>query len=215
MRGWEAINPGPQLQNSEDPSIGSIWDDLWAGMSERIVENSAYRYQTTTDAIDLYLASTLVMGLNQMPTINHHFAHDRRGIFGNLWMQDHFPRDTWREIHTKIAVPEDDLMDLLRNNSRSVWRPFQKLVVDEMIIPFEGRWEYIQHIRGKPHNTGLKLYGLADEYQYLYDFWSYRGEQSPRLGQPGRSHKRPRYGRRSAPIIDNVSPSRFETWFLC
>jgi len=32
-------------------------------------------------------------------------------------------------------------------------------------------------ILGKPHPNGIKLYILADENGYVYDFWIYRGTQ--------------------------------------
>lgn len=33
-------------------------------------------------------------------------------------------------------------------------------------------------IRGKPHDTGLKLLLMADEKWIPYDFWMYRGKQT-------------------------------------
>ena len=34
-----------------------------------------------------------------------------------------------------------------------------------------------QHIPTKPHATGIKLYGMADEYFYIYSFWIYKGKK--------------------------------------
>ncbi len=34
-----------------------------------------------------------------------------------------------------------------------------------------------QHIQGKPKATGLKLYLLADNNRYVWDFWIYQGHQ--------------------------------------
>ena len=58
------------------------------------------------------------------------------------------------------------------------------MIVDEMLIPFTGRWKYVQYIKGKPHNTGLKMFCLADLNYYLWDFWLYEGIDSERLSKP-------------------------------
>lgn len=50
------------------------------------------------------------------------------------------------------------------------------MVVDETLILFKGRCKHRQHVRGKPHATGIKLFCLADEKGYIYDFWVYMGK---------------------------------------
>lgn len=46
-----------------------------------------------------------------------------------------------------------------------------------MIRTFTGRWKGIQHVKGKPHDTGLKWYGITDDSFYLWDFWLYKGKE--------------------------------------
>ncbi len=52
------------------------------------------------------------------------------------------------------------------------------IVVDETLILFKGRWKARQHVRGKPHATGCKLFTLADSDGCMYDFWLYCGKGS-------------------------------------
>ena len=61
-----------------------------------------------------------------------------------------------------------------------LWNLHQHLITDEIIVPSNGKWKYKQYVKGKPHDTGLKFYGLADDKWYLYDFWLYMGSESKR-----------------------------------
>jgi len=50
--------------------------------------------------------------------------------------------------------------------------------IDEGISPWQDRKKGVHvFILGKPHPNGIKLYILADESGYVYDFWIYRGTQ--------------------------------------
>ena len=44
-------------------------------------------------------------------------------------------------------------------------------VVDEGIIPFKGHVKWRQHVKSKPHSTGVKYYAVADDAGYVYDFF--------------------------------------------
>ncbi len=105
------------------------------------------------DDINLYLASLLVMGLTPEPSIEDYFKHDERGIFGSLWMQQSFSRDKWKEMNQHIHFNPNLCMSQLRLNIKGPWNLGQVLVVDEMMRTFTGRWKYIQHVKGKPHDT--------------------------------------------------------------
>lgn len=50
--------------------------------------------------------------------------------------------------------------------------------MDETIITFTDQWKYIQYVKNKPHNVGLKFHCLADNSKYLWNFWFYAGEKS-------------------------------------
>jgi hypothetical protein len=54
------------------------------------------------------------------------------------------------------------------------------LSIDETLVLFKGRWKYRQHIKSKPHATGLKYFVLATTSNYIFDFWLYMGTESRR-----------------------------------
>jgi len=136
------------------------------------------------DDINLFLASQLVMGLTPQPSLEDYFKNDSDSIFGSNWMKNRFTAKWWTNLNTHIHIDSHTCIELLRSNSQKVWDLDQVLVVDEMLIPFTGRWKYIQYIKGKPHNTGLKMFCLADSNYYLWDFWLYEGTESERSAKP-------------------------------
>jgi hypothetical protein len=75
-------------------------------------------------------------------------------------------------------------MAQLRQNAQTAWNLGQVLVVDEMMRTFTGKWRHIQHVKGKPHDTGLKFYGMTDDSSYLWDFWLFQGAESERKHTP-------------------------------
>ena len=156
-------------------------------MSENILQTTLARepHQNWKLAdINLFLASQLVMGLTPEPSIENYFQQDSMGIFGSLWMQESFSRDKWTELNQHIHFDTNQCMQQLRVNIQQAWNLNQILVVDEMMRTFTGRWKHIQHVKRKPHNTGLKFYGLTDDSFYLWDFLLYQGEDSEREHTP-------------------------------
>lgn len=137
--------------------IGKTFDFLWDGVIEHIIETTNAREKTTWTKADiaLYLASILVMGLTPSPTIDGYWKDDPMGILGSTWLQKHFTRDKWHNMNAHIHFDPKKLCDLLNANFKKAYIPEQVLCVDEMMIPFDGRWKWIQHVRGKPHNTGM------------------------------------------------------------
>lgn len=179
--------PYPTGPTFKADSVGKIFDVVWSQMSELILEETLKREpdkQWTLEDINLYLSSILVMGLTSEPSIEDYFQQDSRGIFGSRWMQETFTKAKWSEMNMHIHYDTNVCMQQLRTNSQGAWNLQQILVVDEMIRTLTGRWKYIQHIRDKPHNTGLKWYGLTDTSFYLWDFWLYQGEESEREHSP-------------------------------
>ena len=55
---------------------------------------------------------------------------------------------------------------------------FDCTVIDETIIPFQGRCRFKVHIRGKPHSDGLKMFGIADCESYLYCFFFFQKDDT-------------------------------------
>lgn len=143
---------------SDSNDTAAIFDLLWKDCSEHILSYSQNRglENASISDINLVLASSLVMGLSPQPTIKDYFATDKQGIFGNLWMQQHFSRDKYSTIYASIHIDHRSLIQQVRTNAQHIWNLHQRLVVDEIIVPFQGRWKYRQCVKGKPHNTGMK-----------------------------------------------------------
>jgi uncharacterized protein YihD (DUF1040 family) len=159
---------------------------IWSDISTHILEETKKRENVNwnVDDINLFLASQLVMGLTPEPSIEDYFKIDSDGIFGSNWMKQRFTASWWSNIHSHIHYDSNVCINLLRNNFQKAWNLDQVLVVDEMLIPFTGRWKYIQYIKGKPHNTSLKMFCLADSNFYIWDFWLYKGDESERSTKP-------------------------------
>lgn len=149
---------GPDLQKFDHCShVGEIFDVLWQGVSEHIVEiiNNREKINISTIDLNLFLCSMLVMGLTPSPSIDLYWKEDKRGIFGSKWLQSRFSRDRWHRFNSQFHFDPMDLCNILKKNFQESYLPGQVICVDEIIIPFQGRWKWIQHVKGKPHNTGM------------------------------------------------------------
>lgn len=178
--------------------MADIFDCLWKDVSEVLLAANAAKgpLLNSVSKLNLFLASLLVIGLVTHPEILDYFMLDPEGIFGNEWMKLHFTAHIWHFIKANISVPAQSIVELIRSNAKDMWNPSQHLVVDEMMIPFTGKWRYRQYVKGKPHNTGMqtlllkatdaigiKVYGLADSENFLFDFF-FVGESPLNPTQP-------------------------------
>lgn len=185
---------GPKNTFQNVTTVGEIFQILWKGISEEIVletnirgrnDDNEMEENISLNDVNLMLASLLVMGLNVQPQIADYFAQsETKGIFGCNWLIERFTQKKWSALHAHIHFKHKELISKLRTNFQDNWNLYRELVVDEMIIPFTGKWKHIQHVRNKPHNTGLKIYCLADYSRYLWDFWLFEGDESERDSKP-------------------------------
>jgi hypothetical protein len=72
----------------------------------------------------------------------------------------------------------EPILDMLKNNFKSVYSPGEKLVVNESLVPFRGRIFFRQYIPGKSHKYGIKLYKLCTVNGYTCNFEVYTGNLS-------------------------------------
>lgn len=91
---------------SQQPTIGDIFDRLWNNYTQHIVtvSNEKNDNNISINDVNLFLASILVMGLSPQPAIEDYFANDSQGIFGNLWIQQHFSRHSYNNLCTSIHI---------------------------------------------------------------------------------------------------------------
>ncbi|KAM7298436.1 piggyBac transposable element-derived protein 2-like [Ixodes scapularis] len=66
------------------------------------------------------------------------------------------------------------LMDALQRRCSELDRE-ERLSLDEQIVPFKGRLDIKQYIRGKPNPWGVKIFMLCGESGLIYDFLPYQG----------------------------------------
>ena len=159
---------------------------MWFGISSHIVQQTEERKHLGLNCkdINLFLASHLVMGLAPQPAIVDYFSQDKRGIFGSLWMQQHFTREKWSDIHSHLHYDPQQCIQILKINTQQLWNLDQVLVVNEMIVPFTGCWKWIQFVKGKSHNTRLKIYCLANRNFYLWIFGYIKVQSLKDQGNP-------------------------------
>ena len=154
---WWTTFVGPkQSMVTEESTTRAVFDMLWSECSEVIVTttNAREEQKITLKDLNLYLASLLTIGLNSQPTIRDYFSSDNQGLNGNLWMQQHFTEESWTFLNAHTHYEYSDLIEKVKNNGQKLWDVNRQLVVDEMIVPFTGRWKHRQHVKGKPHSTG-------------------------------------------------------------
>jgi hypothetical protein len=153
---WDASCGPKRGLFTENSSSATVFDALWSGCSESLLisTNSKEEQQISLQDLNLYLAGLLVTGLSPQPAIEDYFTRDPSGISGNLWMQQHFTEHIWCHFNAHTHIDGNGLISLLRDNAQKLWNLHQHVVVDEMMVPFTGRWKYRQHVKGKPHDTG-------------------------------------------------------------
>ena len=62
---------------------------------------------------------------------------------------------------------------------QSKFTPGLQIAIDESVISFRGRVGFLQYVKGKPNQWGIKAFILADIVSgYLYKIWLYFGEET-------------------------------------
>ena len=149
------VGPNQKIFNSTTSTI-TIFDFMWNKVTKLIyLETDKRKEEISKEDINLYLAATLVMGLNSQPTQSSYFEKDDKGISGCHWMKERFTLKDLSYIQSHIHFDHSKVIQILRKNFQDAWELHKQLVVDELIVPFTGRWKYRQYVKGKPHTTGI------------------------------------------------------------
>lgn len=173
----------PAVLSNELLIFSRIWDEKIFQLIHREtvlkISNAGKSVKIELDEIKRYLIASVVMGLNHQPEIQNYWNHEgtNLSIFGCSFIQQLISKSDWWKVNTWITYPVEIVMAWLNKNFQNYWSPFQHVAIDEILLLFKGRFKGRQHIRGKPHSTGLKFYALCDEFGYLYSFWLYRGKE--------------------------------------
>jgi hypothetical protein len=127
-----------------------------------------------------YIISTMVMGIQQFPTIQYYWDTSTSGLqYGNPMIRSLLSRDKWRLVHRCFHYDHNWLQTKLNELLRKYRRPFKNVSVDESMAAFRGRVIFLQYLPLKPIKYGLKHFVLSDTHGYTYSFWLYRGSASP------------------------------------
>jgi hypothetical protein len=156
-----------------------LCDHFLKCIQQKAERKNLRRYPKTREDLWRYFIVLLAMGLVKFPRIKDYWRQDKADLFGSSYfgriLSGRKYHDFREAIDFDITYVEDYLNYIFKKN----WVPSTILVVDECLILFKGRFGGRQHIRGKPHATGLKFYTLADSAGYCYGFWLYRGKDFP------------------------------------
>jgi hypothetical protein len=121
----------------------------------------------------VFFALALLMPLVKKHAIQDYWSNDcltKTDIFGKYMSRDRFLL-ILRCLHfadNTQPKPNDPLWKInyvfsyLKNRFACVFRPFQKLVVDESLVLFKGRLGFKQYIPSKQHRFGIKIFVLCD-----------------------------------------------------
>jgi hypothetical protein len=144
---------------------------------EKNIRHNRQLFVTNIYGMYRYIGLLLAMGLCPQPSYADYWAKTNNyTLFGNRVFKSTCTRDWFRAAHRSFHFDIDYVVAKVNHNNKLYWLPFLHCVVDETLILFKGRWRARQHVRGKPHATGIKLFCIADEKGYIYSFWVYRGK---------------------------------------
>ena len=83
------------------------------------MEKTSKRLNVSLSVLNLYLAALLVIKLTLKPSFDNYFNRDTDGIFGSVWMQQHFTRHKWDEFYAHTHLNPDKLTEQLNKNIKS------------------------------------------------------------------------------------------------
>ena len=80
-------------------------------------------------------------------------------------------------------------LDIILENFKRHFQPFQHISIDESMISFKGRLCFIQYLPNKPHKWGIKAWVLADaKTGYTWGWKLYTGKEEG-SGEHGLAHR--------------------------
>lgn len=118
----------------------------------------------------------LGLGLVKFPELKSHWKQDGNDIYFSPIFRRLLAKKRYDEYRENLDFDIEYVEDYLNWAFKERYVPDCVVVIDECLVLFKGRFAGSQHVRGKPHATGLKFYILADKTGYCCSFWLYRGK---------------------------------------
>jgi hypothetical protein len=135
--------------------------------------------ELTRDEFRQWIAVWIVMGLCPQPSLKDYWRQfsTSNGIFGNTFIQRTMPRNRFLAIHHRLKFDIHFLIRLFTIQTKEHWRLHQWINIDDQLSLFKGRYSHRQHVRGKPHATGLKFFPLCDSTSFIWDILFCHGQK--------------------------------------
>jgi len=173
------------------------------------------------------LALFLAMGLNHQPKVKHYWKHpDTSSPLGSSFFSVRMPHYKFAEFVQCLDFNLDWILNQLQTNAQSIWNPYQKVVVDESMVPCQHQKNpHHVFIVRKPHPHGVKIWTHFFTIGYLYAWSLYKRDQGKervedtveKMIQHLESQKKRRASHHHRFILwwDSCSWKNRETWFSC
>ena len=150
----------------------------------------------TRAKLKCYLALIMHMGIVQLPRLSDHWSKSyhyacllcpsvmTKNEFFCLHGFIHFVNNRTANLEDKLYKIQDLLNLLIVRFKRYMTLP-RDITLDERMVRYTGRLSFLQYIRNKPNQYGIKVYLVTDaRFGYTYDFKVYTGAEE----NPNRSH---------------------------
>lgn len=130
------------------------------------------------------------MGLVRLPALRFYWT--KGDLFGVELIKNCMVRDRFLMIMKFIHFSDNNSLDAKTNklhklepllnkfyvNCKSFLEPGSEFVIDETMVPWQGRLSFKQYIKNKSHKYGVKLFKLYTESGYTLNTKVYCGKES-------------------------------------
>ena len=174
--------------------------DLVVNDTNRYAARKGRQFQLTTTLLFNFVAVLLLMGLNPLPETRLYWSnpcHTHTGepaMYGVEMITEIMTYEEFSSVRRNIHWTSEDyeagvsqVEEVLQTTFATMWRAYQHVVIDEGIVPFKGKVSWRQHIKSKPHSTGLKYFAAADETGFILDYYlfaDFRSREEKCAGVP-------------------------------
>ena len=158
-------------------------------------QRDPYWKPVTADDIYKYIYTLIVFGLHPFPEIRLYWSSDpfwRVSAIADVWGRQRF-----QKVHQYLHMNDNTeqpargaqnfdplykvrpILDHIRSTASTVYKPMQKISVDEAMIAFTGQISFRQYIKNKPTPWGFKVWCCAEASTgYLLNFQVYTGKHN-------------------------------------